>query len=176
MKIAIDNRPLTGVNAKRGIGFHTRELTASLLEESKNDKDFDIEVVNFEEADLSKYDIAHYEIFHPHFLTIPFRKPTKKVVLTIHDLIRLIYPKAYPPGLKGRIRFVIQKFNLRNVDAIITVSETSKKYIIRFLGFPPEKIFVIYNAPQSRKVAKITKTDLLKTKSRYNLPNKFVLY
>ncbi|HWA52026.1 MAG TPA: glycosyltransferase family 1 protein [Patescibacteria group bacterium] len=166
MRVAIDSGPLTGGDAIRGIGFHTKELLKEL--EKLQNKDFQIEAVDFKNADLSKYDVIHYPYFIPHALTLPFVKPSKKVIVTIHDLIRLIYPENYPPGIKGQLKFLIQKFNLRNVDSIITISETSKKDIVRFLNINPEKIFVTYLAPQTK----------MKTKSeqKLNLPKDFVLY
>ena len=60
MKVAIDERPLTSGDAIRGIGFHTRELITHLEQESKRVEEFKFEVVDFEKADLSKYDIVHY--------------------------------------------------------------------------------------------------------------------
>lgn len=166
MKVAIDSGPLNSGDAIRGIGIHTKELIKAI--EKIKHKDMQIEVVDFKSTDLSKYDIVHYPYFHPHRLTLPFKKPAKKVVLTIHDLIRLVYPKAYPPGIKGQIYFYLQKLNLRNVDAIVTISETSKKDIVRFLNINPKKIFVIMLAPQSMVVNK--------QNEELDLPDKFVLY
>jgi glycosyltransferase involved in cell wall biosynthesis len=168
MRIAIDSGPLSSTDATRGIGFHTKELVAE-LEKLQND-DFKFDVVDFSKTDLSKYDIAHFQSFNPYRTALPFFKPAKKVVVTIHDLIYLIYPKAYPPGIRGRLNFYLQKFNLRNVDAVITISETSKKDIVRFLNINPNKIFVTYLAPQSE-----VKTQNSKATS-YELPKKFVLY
>jgi glycosyltransferase involved in cell wall biosynthesis len=173
MKVAIDSGPLNSGDAVRGIGFHTKELVKE-LEKLQNDK-FKLEVVDFSKTDLSKYDIVHYQYFRPHALTLPFTKPSKKMIVTIHDLIRLIYPDKYPSGMKGAIFFALQKFNLRNADAIITISETSKKDIVRFLHIDPNKIFVTMLAPQTRD----SSTSLRMTKSmsdKIKLPDKFVLY
>jgi glycosyltransferase involved in cell wall biosynthesis len=170
MKVAIDSRPLTSTDAIRGIGLHTRELITHL----KKIKELELDVVDFTTSDLSRYDLVHYQYFHPHFLTLPFTKPAKKVIVTIHDLIRLVYPLAYPPGIKGSIKFLLQKFNLKNIDAVITISETSKKDISRFLNINPDKIFVTYLAPQSRKSN--IKIDMQKTCAKFNLPSKYVLY
>ncbi len=160
-KVAIDTGPLTSDHKVRGIGVMTKELIEAL---GKN-----IEAVDFSKTDLSKYDVVHYPYFHPHFLTLPKKKPSKKVIVTIHDLILLIYPKQYPPGVKGKLRFLEQKRRLKSVDAIITISETSKKDIVRFLRVNPDKIHVIYLAPK-----KIFKK--LEIRKRYNLPKHFVLY
>lgn len=166
MRVAIDSGPLNSGDKIRGIGFHTRELVREL--EKLQNADFKLDVVDFSSADLSEYDVVHYQSFPPFRITLPFFKPAKKVVLTIHDLIYLIYPKNYPAGIKGSIKFLIQRFNLRNVDAILTISETSKKDIVRFLKIDPNKIFVAYLAPQS-VIKSESKTDI-------KLPEKFVLY
>ncbi|CAN5347928.1 glycosyltransferase family 1 protein [soil metagenome] len=167
MKVAIDSGPLNSGDAIRGIGMHTKELVKELQKIKRNN--LEINLVDFSKADLSKYDVVHYQSFNPFRTKLPFLKPAKKMILTIHDLIYLIYPNAYPSGIMGKINFIIQKFNLRNVDAVITISETSKKDIIRFLKIPAEKIFVTYLAPQE---IKINPSTTLRT----SLPEKFVLY
>ncbi|MCH7641330.1 glycosyltransferase family 4 protein, partial [Patescibacteria group bacterium] len=177
----------------RGVGVYTRELIKALYERTKEPrkasrrtslrdesprgklKELRIEAVEFGKVDLSRYDLVHYPYFHPFFLTLPFNKPAKTVV-TIHDLIPLIYPKHYPPGIRGKFKFKLQKYLIKRVDGIITPSETSKKDIVRFLGIPQEKIQVVYEAP--RKIFK--KLEIgnwkLEIKKRYGLPELFILY
>ncbi len=168
MKVAIDSGPMNSNDSIRGIGFHTKELVKEL--QKLQNENFKLDVVDFAKVDLNKYDVVHYQYFRPHAITLPFLKKGKKVIVTIHDLIRLVYPNAYPPGIKGWIKFQIQKFNLRNADAIITISETSKKDIVRFLNIPAEKIYVTYLAPQTpfENSKKFSITQ--------NLPEKYVLY
>src|SRR5258708_39890445 len=107
MKVAIDSGPLNSGDKIRGIGFHTKELVQELSE--LQDNTFKLDLVDFNKTDLSKYDIVHYQSFNPYRLSLPFLKPARKVVLTIHDLIYLIYPSAYPAGIKGWIKFRVQK-------------------------------------------------------------------
>jgi glycosyltransferase involved in cell wall biosynthesis len=173
MRIAVDKGPLTSGHRVRGIGTYTRELIKAL--KRLRYKDIRIFDVDFNKTDLTKYDLVHYPFFDPHSITLPFSKPAK-IIVTIHDLIPLIYPKNYPPGLRGSFRFFIQKYLVKNVDRVITVSETSKKDIVRFLGVPAEKIDVIYEAPR-RIFKQITNHQSpITTKRKYNLPNRFVLY
>jgi len=149
----------------RGIGVNTRELVKALSK---------IPEIRFVEDD-NDADILHIPSFSLFSLNLPFKKKSKLVV-TIHDLIPLIYPKHYPPGIKGRVSFQIQKRLIKNADAIITISETSKKDIVRLLGIEKEKIFPIYLAPQTH-IHKITSNKVLeKIKEKYNLPKKFVFY
>lgn len=170
MKIAIDRGPLESGHKVRGVGVYTKELISSLKK-----LEYNIHDVNFNEVNLTKYDIIHYPYFELFFRTLPFKKPTK-IVVTVHDLIPLIYPKFYPPGLKGYLRFNIQRYLLKKADAIITVSETSKKDIVRFLGVDADRITVVRLAPTSA-FKEISNPELLKhVKTKYKLPGKFVLY
>lgn len=175
MKIAIDSGPLKGGDSVRGIGVYVREL-ASALQNSKKiaslrGQNFQIEVSDVSKLDLSKYDVIHFTQFNPFKISILFNKPSNtKFILTIYDLIPLIYPKHYPPGLKGWMKWQINKYLIRkNVDAIITISETSKKDICRFLGVDPNRVFVTYLAP--RKIFKKINNPVYP-----GLPGKFALY
>ncbi len=167
MKIVIDSGPLSSGHKVRGVGWYTGELIKALDEK--------VEAVDFNNADLSKYNIVHYPYFSLYQRTLPLRKPASKVVVTIHDLIPLIYPKHYPPGIKGSINFSLQKRALGYVDAIITDSETSKKDIVRFLRVPPEKIHVVYLAARTI-FKKLDSPRLNEVKRKYGLPKEFVLY
>jgi glycosyltransferase involved in cell wall biosynthesis len=173
--VAIDTGPLLTGHSFRGIGVNTRELLFAL--EKIERKDVKIEAVDFSKTDLSRYDIVHYQSFNPFFKTLPDKKLGKKVVVTIHDLIPLIYPNHYPPGIRGKINFWLQKSRLlKYVDLVITISETSKKDIVRFLNYKPEKIKVVHLAPRDifRPVNDLKK--LQKVKKKFNLPDKFILY
>jgi glycosyltransferase involved in cell wall biosynthesis len=171
IKVAIDSGPIKSGDAVRGIGVHAVNLVKHL----RKIKELNIDVLDFSKADLSGYDIAHYQKFHPYFFSLRPVKKTKEI-LTIHDLIYLIYPRHYPSGIRGRLRFLWQKRLIKRVDAVITISETSKKDIVRFLGIPAEKIDVIHLAP--REIFKPTAdTSLLYSiEVKYRLPKKFGLY
>lgn len=171
IKVAIDKEPLKGGDTFRGIGFHTRHL----IEEFKSIKELDYELVDAKNANLSGYDLVHYQKFNPYFLSLPLNKEIKSVI-TIHDLIPLIYPKQYPGGIRGKIIFQVQKMLVRQMDAIITISETSKKDICRFLGISPEKVKVIYLAAD-KNFKKLEKGKWeSQIRKKYSLPDKFVLY
>lgn len=190
MKVAVDCGPLTSGHAVRGVGTYVGELIKEIKRLSDKDKKLTIDTFDFSTNHQSlitnHYDIIHYPYFNLFQKTLPFRKPAK-VVVTIHDLIPLIYPKHYPPGVKGRLRFYLQRYLIKNIDGIITVSETSKKDIVRFLGIPQEKIKVIYEAPKETfrkmengraapKAMTAARKWKMEIKKKYNLPKNFVLY
>lgn len=172
LKVAIDSGPLTSGDSVRGIGVYVRELIKSLEK-----LDLDISTVHRSQF-TEHFDVIHFTSFNPFFISIPFNKPKNtKFVITIYDLIPLIYPKYYKPGLRGSIRFLLNKYLIKkNIDAIITISETSKKDICRFLRVSPDKVFVTYLAPRSVTSKLDNGNWKNEIKAKYKLPNNFALY
>jgi len=58
----------------------------------------------------------------------------------------------------------------------LTVSEASKRDILRFFGVPPEKIVVVYNAIDDHFWEEPAADDVARVRERYQLDHKFVLY
>jgi len=171
MKVAFDISPLKSGHQFRGVGNYTKNLFDSLA--SLRISNFSVEPLA-EDKIPSDVDVVHYPYFDLFSLSLPFIK-SKPTVVTIHDVIPLIFPKYFPAGLRGRIKYLIQKKSLASCSAAITDSEVSKKDIIKYLDFPAEKIHVVHLAPGSEfKRLKLTKEDDLRKK--YQLPEKFVLY
>ncbi|OGM21355.1 hypothetical protein A2714_02565 [Candidatus Woesebacteria bacterium RIFCSPHIGHO2_01_FULL_38_9] len=178
LSIAIDSGPLSGGHSVRGIGVMVKEQIQAikrLSDQAIKLETFDF-AANHQSLITNHYDIVHYPYFFPYALTLPSRKYGEKMVVTIQDLIQLIYPNNYPPGIRGKLNFYKQRIRLKNVDAVITISETSKKDIVRFLGIPAEKIHVIYLAPTSFYKVINDKEKLKDVRRKYNLPSKFVFY
>jgi glycosyltransferase involved in cell wall biosynthesis len=68
--------------------------------------------------------------------------PRKKTVLTIHDCVFL----HRPPGLKRTIlKWIFLDWPVRYCPVITTISEATKRDIVRHTGCPPGKIVVIPN-------------------------------
>ena len=176
IKVAIDTLPLESGHAARGMGMYTRNLIKHLEEEAKNDRTINIDAISFKEnkPELKNYDIVHYPYFDLFWHTLPIKKPSKSVV-TIPDVIPLLYPVYYPPGLKGGLNLNLQKIALKNINRIITISETSKKDIIRHLGIAPDKIDTTYLAPNF-KVKKSNIKSLQNISKKFDLPKDFILY
>src|SRR3989344_4912294 len=171
MKVAIDTSPLISGHESRGIGAYTKNL----VEEFKKGK-WDFDFVFFENGNYpSDVDLVHYPYFDLYFNTLPL-KAYKPRIVTIHDVIPLVFPEHYPAGIKGRINFFFQKKTLKNVDTVICDSETSKEDIVNKLSVPKAKIHVIYLAP-SDKFRPIDNPSLLSVVAKkYKLPKKFALY
>jgi glycosyltransferase involved in cell wall biosynthesis len=168
MKVAVDSGPLTSGHAVRGIGVYTRELLKALK----------IDGVDVTSVDMGQYDVVHFTSFKPFEVSLPFSKPKgTKFVLTIYDLIPLIYPDHYPSGIRGGLAWQINKYLIRkNIDAIITISETSKKDICRFLGIDSKIVHVIYLAPRQVFKKLEIRNSKLEIAKRYGLPEHFAMY
>ena len=169
--VLFETSVLSGGHSARGIGAYARLLT----EELKNNSDINlIKSSTLEKNQKINVDITHYPFFDLFFDTLPI-SPFKKVVVTIHDVIPLVFPKLYEPGIKGKIKFEKQKLALKSVNAVITDSQASKKDIIQHLGVPEEKVHVIYLAANIVFEKKDDKF-IRKVLRKYKLPKKYLLY
>ncbi len=180
MRIAIDAGPLESGHKIRGVGFYTRSLIEALDSVSKEIGGLKIDAFNFEKEEMKLqtgfYDIIHIPYFNPFINTLPKEKPAK-IVVTVHDLIPLLYPEQYVPGIRNILKFQKHKAQMKHmVDAIITDTETSKKDIVRLLDISEKKITPVYLS--ARPIFKSIKNrkELTHTQKKYNLPHKFVLY
>jgi glycosyltransferase involved in cell wall biosynthesis len=173
IKVAIDISPLESSHQFRGIGSYTKRLVAALEKVDEKNKYI---LINQQSAVINQqFDLIHYPYFDLFWLTLPFKKP-KPTVVTVHDLIPLVFPDKFPKGIKGWLKYQIQRQSLRRAEAIITDSENSKRDIMKFIGFPQEKIYVVYlAAAEAFKPIKST-ARLEQIKKKYYLPPSFVLY
>lgn len=180
MKIAIDVSPLQSGHKVRGVGFYLSYLKKALLEYyPENNYQF------FTQGEKigSSVDIVHYPYFDPFFPTLPFQKKHKTVV-TVHDLTPIVFREHFPAGIKGNLRWQLQRFNLRKVDGILTDSEASRLDIVKIVGVPKEKVEVAYLAASEdfkfldlrSSGALPQRTKIQELRSKYKLPEEFVLY
>jgi len=114
-------------------------------------------------------------LFHaPHYVLPPL-VPCRSVV-TIHDCIHLMFPQYLP----GRTALAYARGSIamaaRRASRIITVSESSKRDILRFVDVPAEKIDVIYNAYDERFAVEPGEEEVVRVRERFQLHDEFVLY
>lgn len=126
-------KPLARENNVRGIGVYGENLTQNLKKISG------LEITN------TSPDLTHFLYFDPFFLTLPPIRNSKTVV-TVFDLTEIILKNLYPRGIRGEIKWQIQKRLLKTADAIIAISESAKKDIEKLTGISENKIFVTYLA------------------------------
>ncbi len=164
MKIYINTSPLTSGHAGRGIGQYTRLLVQAIKQYT------DITLVESEHI----ADVTHHPFFDLFFLTLPFIKSTPTLV-TIHDVIPLVYPEAYPPGLRGTAKLWIQKNNLASVQHVVTDSDCSTKDVVHYLSQQPRKVSTVYLAADPT-FAPASKQSIDKVMQMYHLTSPYFLY
>ncbi len=170
IRVAINNTALSSGHKTRGIGFYTKNLIDSLRAH------LDITVLQFSMTkDIKRADIVHYPNFDFFQMTLPFKRKFPTVV-TIHDVIPLLFPEHYPPGIKGRLKLSLQKRSLKSISGVITDSEVSKKDIHQILGVELRKIYVTYLAPATHFKAISDKKRLKEIKDKYNLVDQFAIF
>lgn len=106
-------------------------------------------------------------------LNIRKAKHTKSIV-TIHDLIFLRYPSYYHWIDRNIYAYKFRKA-CENADAIIAISECTKRDIISYFRIPEEKIKVIYQGchVSFTKIALPAKKQ--EVREKYNLPQRYIL-
>ncbi|MCY6958734.1 glycosyltransferase family 4 protein [Clostridium brassicae] len=198
MKVAIDAR---GINwyGGTGIGTYTENIVKNLIDIYNNDyfrlywsgqkfqafkkKNSDIVMTankhhRFFEQTYFPHDLKreNIDIYHVPQNGIGLNEEVAcKKVITIHDLIPYIMPETVGRGYL--LKFLKEVSSLvQNVDGIITVSEYSKKDILKFFPIDEKKIFVTPLAADSiyTPLAKEVCSDYLN--KNYNITTPFILY
>ncbi|BDU91054.1 glycosyltransferase family 4 protein [Clostridium perfringens] len=117
--------------------------------------------------------LKDYIYYTPSFSCSPFIK--LESYITLHDLNHLALPQYYSKFHGLYYRFIVKPFS-NKCKKIFTVSNFSKKEILKWLKCKDEKIIVTYNGIDE-KFRRINDLNLLNLiKEKYNLPEKFVLY
>ena len=173
MKIAIDVSPLKTGHKVRGVGFYLENLKNALVKYFPQN-----EYVFFESGEKlpSDIDLVHFPYFEPFFLALPIYKRFKTVV-TVHDLTPIVFPEAFPRGLRGQMKWQMQRFSLKRADAILTDSQSSKEDIHKHAGIKESKIHVVpLAAGEQFRRLKIDDSRFRNIREKYGLPERFLLY
>src|SRR5512145_1530401 len=85
---------------------------------------------------------SNIDLFHATEHLLPRLKKTR-TVFTLHDLIFQFDPDSHKPLNIGFLKTMMPRF-LKAANAIIAVSECSKRDAVNLYGIPADKIHVIY--------------------------------
>ena len=115
------------------------------------------------------------DLFHaPHYVLPPLT-PCRSVV-TIHDCIHLRFPQYLP----SRLGYAYARSSLwvatHRSARVLTVSEASKRDILRYFRVPESKVQVIYNAIDERFHEEPAADEVMRVRERYQLNDPFILY
>lgn len=169
--VLFDTTALETGHAARGIGTYTRELAAAFDSISIPGLS-----IHTQRKSLRKrtVDLIHMPFFDLYRASL---RPSfkSKLVVTIHDVIPLVFPEEYPVGKKGTIAHHWQKFMLRFVHHVVTDSNASKQDIHDLLGVPTSKISVIYLGA-NKDLAKVSQEQSEELLRELKIPKQYILY
>ena len=110
----------------------------------------------------------------PNFTLLLFKfRPT---VVIMHDLIEFNVPGKFSRKKMFYRTKLADPITARRANRIITVSENSKRDIMKFLRIPEEKIAVIYNGVDQSKFCKMDSVKADKIFMQKKWPERFLLY
>jgi glycosyltransferase involved in cell wall biosynthesis len=114
-------------------------------------------------------------LFHaPHYVLPPLVRC--RSIVTIHDCIHLMFPQYLPNRLAPLYARTSIRLAARRAARVLTVSQSSKRDIQRFVDVPASKIDVIYNAYDERFGTEPHEEDVQRVRERYQLHDPFILY
>jgi len=124
--------------------------------------------------------------FMPHINFIGLSSGVKNII-TVHDLSFLRYPEFFSRRKNFWHKMINVKKLIRRADIVVAVSENTKRDIVELCGLKPDKVKVIYSGigEEYKRITnyelRITNVNaggekLVRVKSKYNLPDKFILY
>jgi glycosyltransferase involved in cell wall biosynthesis len=199
MRIAFDGTTLTP--GRTGVGYYTEHLLQHLAREVEQTGDELVVVSNqpvHTDQPLPKHVRIHeghrfpirigwmqmcaaraLDVLQPdvaHFTNgmIPFGSSVPTVV-TIHDMSLRLYPRCHPVR-----RLVLNRplmhAAVRRASRIVTVSHSARRDLLRLHGVDPGRVDVVHEAASAAFQPVTDRARLAAVRSRYALPDRFVLY
>jgi len=197
VRIAFDGTTLRP--GRTGVGYYTEHLLRHLAAEAPDDE---VVIVSNRPVDLSgplppnarvardasfSFRLAWLQFGAPRLLDaldadvahftnsiVPLASPVPTVV-TIHDMSLTLFP-AYHPVRRVLLNRPLVGLAVRRVDAIITVSHSARRDILRLYDVAPERVHVVHEAAAPAFAPVTDRTRLAAVRARYGLPDRFLLY
>jgi glycosyltransferase involved in cell wall biosynthesis len=205
VRVTFDARHLQTVARVRGIGRYTRNLLAAFARLAPDDIEWTLlRLRNFPPADPSplpphrdlstlrlrrpeltmlavdpillsaEIAVARPRVYHSTQLSLPaFRR--YRAVITIHDLAPLRWPEHYLRLPYARVGHAWEYALARGADAIIAVSEATRRDVIELLRVPPERVTVIPEAVDTEFRPPLAEEGR-RVAATFGVPGRYVLY
>ncbi len=103
----------------------------------------------------------------PLYLSCPY-------AVSVYDMSLYLYPRLQPQRSLWLVRTILPAVT-RRAAAVITVSESSKKDMVRLLGLPADKVHVIHGAAGGEFRLIQDPAELERVKRKYGLDAPFIL-
>ena len=189
-KIAIDARMIN----MSGIGTYIQHLVKEGIYDIAlgnkgeiNEYISDIDVIDYKSKiygikEQIKFPYRNLRKLKPDILHIPhYNVPIfyrGRMFVTIHDLTHLVLPEILP----NKFAYIYAKIMLwiaaHKAEKIFTVSENTKKDIIKYLKIDPQKIIVTYSGVDTEEFRKKDMSEYEYLYDRYSIPRnkKIIMY
>jgi glycosyltransferase involved in cell wall biosynthesis len=147
----------------------------------------------YERLDTDPLDQLAFPLFLRHFSADLFHIPLnvvslgmpKPYVVTVHDMSSLLFDEL--AGRSRSLRLYQFRRGLSRAERIIAVSNATKREVEDLFGIAPERIRLVYNAPDAQFLARAPRhgepadaegreTELRQTLERYQIHYPFLLY
>jgi glycosyltransferase involved in cell wall biosynthesis len=120
--------------------------------------------------------LEHIDLFHGLDQSgIPFFFKTGKSVVTIHDVIPLALPWAFPPRHRWVLTAALARVR-RQADLVIVPSAAAAEDVVRYLNMDRQRITVIPMGCDARFQPMVNAARLVQLRRRYALPERYVLF
>lgn len=115
------------------------------------------------------------KFFSPHIFLAPTSRKCEQTV-TFHDLSFEKYPEFYSRPKNFWHFSMAPRWQARQADKIIAVSESTKEDLVDIYQVAPEKIRVIYSGLSGKTTRPILPHEKAYVKKKYRLPDNYILY
>ncbi|MBI4143056.1 glycosyltransferase family 4 protein [Candidatus Uhrbacteria bacterium] len=113
-------------------------------------------------------------LFLPNLNFVPRLPRDTRLVVTVHDLSFEHFPEFFTVRQRLWHRFVRPRALLHRADAIIAVSETTKRDVVETYGVPEGKVHVVYPGI-SRESSVVRREHVDQTTTRSEVPTSYIL-
>ena len=96
-------------------------------------------------------------------------------VLTIHELVGYLFPEMQTFTWVVLHKYFLP-FILKRVDMIITVSQSTKRDLIKYMGVPEDKIRTVYNGIDTDRFKVLPPSHIELVRQKYKLNFPYILY
>lgn len=206
MRVTFDARHLQTASRSRGIGRYSRNLLAGFARQAPPDIEWTLlRLRNFRAADASPLpphrDLRTFRIRRPELsmlaldplllsLELPFARPdvyhsvqlglplvrAGRQVITIHDLAPLRWPEHYLRLPHARVGHAWAYALARRADAVIAVSEATRREVVERLRVPESRVHVIPEAVDESFAPPPRDEAARLVASRFGVASPYVLY
>lgn len=199
MRIAFDGTTLTP--GRTGVGYYTEHLLQHLAREVESTGD-ELVVISNQPVDTQAPLPPHVRVHAGHRFPIRIgwmqlraaralealapdvahftngmvpAGTALSTVVTIHDMSLRLYPECHPVR-RLLLNRPLMHVAIRRASAIVTVSYSTRRDLLRLHGLAPERVSVVHEAasPAFRPISDRGRLDGMRAK--YGLPARFILY